>query len=775
MGTEKAGCMENLLKSSGAKKVLSAAVLSFFLSGQSAIAETSHDGSFQIAQNINGQQQQGQGFSQQQQFLLSVENRSGVDLDVLRVVNGQYARIGTAQNGFGSQFQTFTNDQLFFGYGGQILNSFVVPPNATRPLQIGPDILAAYQNPNQQQQPQNQNQGGQQQQGGLLPPGGQQQTSQPQQQGFLPAPTQSGGQAEIAPPAQKEWPYIDKPWLESPLDAVVLVNPLEASFLKASDAGGLEFVEKDAALSSSVWIVDKEEGSNVGIIRNLQEPGKSLYIDQNALDGSAVSFGSDGPTSPGGKWTIIEYGNYHIIRSVVRPELSLSWETVPTVTSGEGIKGKTAWIMQTIEFWLELQSAFSEGGALARLPETLAKASKKADEEYAEFLAGQERERLAKEAQKAKELEEFNKNFLANQRKTAKVYKRAEQPDALSVQLGVQEPFQLDNGTIQQNFEFATNTTHWLESRILKVSQDAAHEHLVEVKLVPKVTAFVQNGLLYLEVGTDTNSIISVTKNGQIPPTNQPKDTFFIGGVQLAVATTNGAPNNIFPINENSRLDRSRNTDTSEGFDVSADSVGFNKSKSTGSGLGATIQNYKVTGIEARQTDRDRGVTYRWAQYNWTACGLSTQSTNLNDCSYNTPTDLWQEDGAVIYELKDVALSMNMEPTTTVFLMDLTRASFVGATGAVDVQFGIDVEVHAISTRDLKKVPNEDVDAKTAWKAFKGGFKTAARVDKYDFDKNFFEQEEITNELTERIGLVDSVRFDVNLRVDLKDLAQFLN
>ncbi|MFK8035233.1 MAG: cell envelope integrity protein TolA [Hyphomicrobiales bacterium] len=762
------GFMRNFLKNAVSKTAFAAATTSLLvlLGGQFATADPLPENSFQVAQNTAGQplqQQQRQNLGQQAQFYLSIENRSGVDLDVLRVVNGQYARLGVLQNNFGNQYQTFTNDQLFFGYGGQILNSFVVPQNATRPLQIGPDILASYQNPNPQQQ--RQNQGGLQGQQNLPSPPG-------SQQGFFPDEPQNGNQTQSAQPAaaEKPWPYIDKPWDESPPDAILFGSAsADAGFLSATPNGGFEYTAVENTLSSGVWLFDEEEGTDFGTIRNLQEPGKSLYIDQNAGNGTAVLYGPEGIYAPGGKWKIVEDGSLLAVRSELNPNLSLSWNDGLTVTTGKGIKAGAVWFAGTIESMLKFMGIMSR-----TLPE-LDKATKKADQEYAAILAEEERQRQAKEAEKARQLEEFNAQYRANQRKIAKVYKRADQPNALSVQLGVQEPFQLDNGTIQQNFEFATNNDTWLESRILKISAASPDEHVVDFKLVPKVTAYVQNGLMYLEVGTDTKSIIGVSKNGKIPPTNEPKDTFFIGGVRLTVAADNGAPTSIFPINENSRLDRSRSSDTSEGFDVSADSVGFNQSKSTGSGLGATIQNYKVTGNQASQTLQDRGVTYRWAEYNWTACGLSTQSTNLNDCSYNSPVDLWQDDGAVIYELKDVALSMNVEPTTTIFQINATRASMATSTKAIDVSFGVDVELHALTTRDIAKTKNEDVTLAKGWKAFKGGFKTAARLDKIDLDKGFMEQEVMVNELTERIPLAGSVRFDVVLRVDVSDLAQFLN
>lgn len=763
--------MRNFLKKAASKRALACASLFVLLGGQSAVSDPLSESSFQVAQNTAGQPlqaQQQQNFAQQAQFSLSIENRSGVNLDVLRVVNGQYARLGVLQNGFGNLYQTFTNDQLFFGYGGQILNSFIVPQNATRPLQIGPEILASYQNPNQnpQQQPQAQNQGGFQ---------GQQNIPQRPgtQQNFFPDQPQNGNQTQSAQPAaaDKPWPYVNKPWVESPSDALLLVRASGAAFLSATPDGGFEYVEQAGALSSSVWLFEEDEGSEYGTLRNLQEPDKALYIDQNAGDGSVVRYGPDGISAPGGQWKVVEEGSLLAVRPAINPNLSLSWSNGLTVTTGKGFRDGAVWLVGTVESMLEFMGLFEEGGVMNETVKALDTATTNADKEYAEILAEEERVRQAKEDEKARQLEEYQ----ANQRKIPQVYTRAERPDTLSVQLGVLDAFQRNDGIIQQDFEFATNRDYWLESEIVKISETSNDEHVVELKLVPKVTAYVQNGLMYLEVSTDTKSIVSISKNGKLPPTNQPKDTFFIGGVGLAVAATNGVPDSIFPINQNSRLDRSRSSDTSEGLDVSADSVGFNKSKSTGSGLGATIQNYKVVGYEAKEAFADRGVTYRWAQYNWTACGLSTQSTNLNDCSYNSPVDLWQEDGAVIYELKDVALSMNVEPTTSVFLINATRASMATSTGAVDVQFGIDVELHALTTRDIKKTKNEDLTLAKGWKAFKGGFKTAARVDKYDLDKNFFEQEVMVNELTERIPLAGKVRFDVVLRVDVSDLAQYLN
>lgn len=766
MRIDKVGFMNDILKKTVSRSVLVYTSLFVFLGGQFAIADPLPEDSFQVAQNTVGQPlqpYQQQNLGQQAQFPLSIENRSGVNLDVLRVVNGQYARLGVVQNGYGNQFQTFTNDQLFFGYGGQILNSFVVPQNATRPLQIGPDILASYQNPNPQQQPQGQNQGGLQGQQNLAQPPG-------SQQGFFPDKPQNGNQTQSAQPAaaDKPWPYVNKPWSESPSDAFVFINVDKTALLSAAPDGSFEYISTKVALSSSVWLFEPEEGTEYGTIRNLQEPGKSLYINENAGNGTAVLYGPEGISAPGGQWKVVKEGSLLAVRSGLNPNLALSWTGGLTVTTGKGYRAGALWLVGSVESLLEF---FGMGEMLMGV----AKAGQQIQEDGDKYLAEQERERQAKEAEEARKVEEFNKQYQANQRKIAQVYTRAEQPNALSVQLGVQEPFQLDNGTIQQNFEFATNNDVWLESRILKISAASPDEHVVDFKLIPKVTAYVQNGLMYLEVGTDTKSIIGVTKNGKIPPTNEPKDTFFIGGVKLTVAADNGVPTSIFPINENSRLDRSRSSDTSEGLDVSADSVGFNKSKSTGSGLGATIQNYKVTGNEAKQTFRDRGVTYRWAEYNWTACGLSTQSTNLNDCSYNSPIDLWQDNGAVIYELKDVALSMNVEPTTTIFQINATQASMATSTGAIDVSFGVDVELHALTTRDIAKTKNEDVTLAKGWKAFKGGFKTAARLDKIDLDKGFMEQEVMVNELTERIPLAGSVRFDVILRVDVSDLAQYLN
>ncbi|CAN0595166.1 unnamed protein product, partial [Laminaria digitata] len=78
----------------------------------------------------------------QQQFSLIIENRSGADIDLLRVVNGSYQLVGVLQNNFGTPVNTFINDTLFFGYGGaQILSSFNVTGDP-RPIQIGPELLA---------------------------------------------------------------------------------------------------------------------------------------------------------------------------------------------------------------------------------------------------------------------------------------------------------------------------------------------------------------------------------------------------------------------------------------------------------------------------------------------------------------------------------------------------------------------------------------------------------------------------------------------------------
>ncbi|CAN0592812.1 unnamed protein product, partial [Laminaria digitata] len=96
-----------------------------------------------LAQANNGQQRRAGNPAVLARKTVMIENTSGLDIDVLRVTNGQYQVVAVARTGFATPINTYGSEQLYLGAGGQsIIGSYTVPFPESGPLRLGPDVLA---------------------------------------------------------------------------------------------------------------------------------------------------------------------------------------------------------------------------------------------------------------------------------------------------------------------------------------------------------------------------------------------------------------------------------------------------------------------------------------------------------------------------------------------------------------------------------------------------------------------------------------------------------
>lgn len=797
-----------------------------------ANAQSLGDGSFQLAQNTFNQQQQ---FPQQQnfapqQFTLMIENRSGANIDLLRAVNGRYQVITVLQNNFATPIATFGSDVLYFGYGGQsILTSFTVQAGDNRPLQIGPELLASAGI----RQPQK-NGGFNQQQGGLLPDPNQnprQNTGQiggpagGQNGGLLPDPNaprnqnaqpntqpQGGGQTvsqgtrlkDVAPPApvdvsnvpandpvttagepsqpgSKFLRFTNLPWSSAPDEAFMLsVLRQNSALISANRFGVVSLVAKAGdATTGATWYFEETEYPDEYRIRSVENPQNAIYIAGDPVDGALLTLGPEGATAPTGLWKKRpRYPNYDsgvfLLQSAPFERLFLFYDDGLRLEEVDLSKpgARPLLMIRSVEFFKVLESVMSENaGALAELDSNIKDLNVRAEEEKKRQIAEQEREK-----QEALEKEAAFANRYAHLRVPTIL---GNGNSGVSVRMGVDKPFETEDGRHVLAYTFEKDEEVRMVSR--GVLNDYNMDHRVILDVNPEVYAIVEDGKLYIRVKTPlqsprgekvTNSAsVRLLSEGEyfVPSLDLGRDRWFIGNVNMSVQGHLAAVTSILPENENARTDIGRSADETTGVDFSTDAIGGNSSNTVGKNINESIYDYRISGL----IDRKNASNIK-AVYSWVGCGLAQNVTNKNSCSYNEPSDLWEEEGALIRELKQISIDLPILETDTVLKVNASKASFPQW---LPVKLTYDIELHllGIDESGTKEIQSAD-DAGGAFEAgVTGTLELVTSPKKWNKDDaKAIYVDRIRNSNVKRLNKYDTVRMELELLLHVEQLRPYM-
>lgn len=754
-----------------------------------------------LAQANNVQQRRSGNSAVLARKTVMIENTSGLDIDVLRVTNGQYQVVAVARTGFATPINTYGSEQLYFGAGGQsIIGSYTVPFPESGPLRLGPDVLASagIQAPQQQasqqppfqgqaQRPQGQQPQGQQQFNGQQSFTNQQQFQGQQQQqnfqgqtqqAFLPNQTnpqqfqqrpQNQSQQPrqnplsvlpeinptappIIPPEAKVPPknpelatiterraFKNQPWTESPHDSILAVPETGKGALTTNQHGQFEIVDLAQARSGATWFFEQIGDKEQYYIRNVQEPDKFLYIDDATTDGVAPKFGPEGAQTINGRWNIAkdQFGYFDVITSDARPEFKLAFSDDTLTVTTNSGPG-------TDTNWL-LQTVKGMKEFMGFMEEN-AGAFVQMDENIKALdrqVAEQEKQRLQEE--EAQRLA---------QQKIPWISGGGQGQNYLTMRMGfgnIEEPVP---GEVY-GLRYIYDAPQQARMTAGPFQTDTVDKQTVELFLRPEVYAFVDNGKLYVRLKTSDGTILQMAKNGIKPAITSTEGTYYLGGVRKQTWLYGGPAIRVSPVSTNTATDGGFSRDTTAGLDLSIESFGGNYSESVGRNVNFSSLDYRVSG------GFDRGG----ASYDWEGCGLAVTVSTIDNCTYSGPLDLWDEDSASLRNMKDISLTMPLMITDSLFVVDTPKSQLQDS---LNLNINVGVVLHAVTTTK-NSANNSD------WDEFATGFTYVFRPDKWDFNESLEDQTHIRNNLTERTPYNTPASFTINLSLDITQLKPYMN
>ncbi len=744
-----------------------------------ATDEPANDKPIVIAQANNGQQPRGGNPAVLARKTIMIENTSGMDIDVLRITNGQYQRVAVSLNGYATPVATYGSEQLFFGAAGQtILGSYTVPFPESGPLRLGPEILAnagiqppqqqqafqppqqqQFQGPNQQFQAQQQFQGQQQQ--AFLPNQNNQQQfrqtpqNQPQQPrenplSVLPEITPSA--PPVIPPEAKVPPknpelaaiterraFKNQPWTESPHDSILVVPETGKGALTTNQHGEFEIVDLSQARSGATWFFEQIGDKEQYYIRNVQEPDKFLYVDESTTDGAAPKFGPEGALTVNGRWNIAkdQFGYFDVITSDARPEFKLAFSGATlTVTTKSGPQTDTNWLLSSVKGMKEFMGFIEDNvDAFVQMDENI----KALDRQVAE----QEKQRL----------EEEESRRLAQQ-KTPWISGGGNGENYLTMRMGfgnIEEPVP---GKVY-GLSYKYDAPRQPQIIAGPFQTDTVDQQTVELSLRPEVYAFVDNGKLYVRLRTTDGTMLQMLKNGVKPAISDTEGTFYIGGLRNQTWLYGGPAIRVSPTSTNTSTDAGFSKDTTSGIDLSIESFGGNYSESIGKNVNFSSLDYRISG----------GFEKGGASYSWEGCGLAVTVSTIDNCTYSGALDMWDEDTASLRNMKDISLTMPLMITDTLFVVDTPKARLQDS---LTLNINVAAVLHGIST--IKNSANN-----STWDEFATGFTYVFRPDKWDVNESLEDQTHIRNNLTEKTKHVAIASFTINLNLDIAQLKPYMN
>lgn len=716
---------------------------------------------------------------------LMIENRSGMDIDLLQQRNGQYQLVTVLRSGYATPLNAFNCQTYFFGVGGQaIVGSYTVPFPRQGPVRLGPEVLAnagiqppqqqqqAFQQPqfqgqNQQFAPQQQFQGQQQQgfqgqqQQAFLPnqtspqqfgQNPQNQLQQPRQNPLSVLPEITPSAPPVLPPEARVPPknpelaalterraFKNQPWMESPHDSILVVPQTGKGALTTNQHGEFEIVSLSQARSGATWFFEQIGDKEQYYIRNVQEPDKFIYVDETTTDGAAPKFGPEGAQTINGRWSIAkdQFGNYDVITSDARPEFKLAFSgNTLTVTTKSGPRSETNWLLSSVKGMKEFMGFMEENvDAFVQMDQNIKELERQEAEREKQRLEEEESRRLA-------------------QQKTPWISGGGNGQDYLTMRMGfgnVEEPVPGEVYGLRYLYDAPQ------QPRLIAgpFQTDTTDKQTVELFFRPEVYAFVDNGKLYVRLKTSDGTILQMAKNGIKPAISDTESTFFIGGVRKQSWLYGGPAIRVSPVSTNTATDGGFNRDSTSGIDLSIESFGGNYSESVGKNVNFSSFDYRVSG----------GFEKGGASYSWEGCGLAVTVSTIDNCTYSSALDLWDEDTASLRNMKDISLTMPLVITDTLFVVDTPKARLQDS---LNLSINIAAVLHGIST--IKNSPNN-----STWDEFATGFTYVFRPDKWDVNESLEDQTHIRNNLTEKTRHGAIAGFTINLNLDISQLKPYMN
>lgn len=779
------------------------------VSAQSANTQQLPFQTYEMAQNtFNPQAQQ---LQRQQQFSLIIENRSGADIDLLRVVNGSYQLVGVLQNNFGTPVNTFINDTLFFGYGGaQILSSFNVTGDP-RPIQIGPELLAqaGIQLPQQQTT-------------GLLPPRAQNPPeAQPQSNGRTrapvsltpnlppPSPVDMQGapppdprETVSAPPnVSKFTKLVNLPWSNAPNEATLLTFINKGTGALTADRFGNMTLNEgiSASTTASAWYLAETEFPGEFRIRSVENPETAIFIGGAPGDGQLLSLGREGLNSPTGLWKKSEIGGdglTFLIESVRFPKLFISVDNGIRLNEGRvNASGfSPRWAGLNVAELKELRGiTTSRSAAFAQLDDNMQDLQLRAEAEERRQRAEQ---RKAEEKSRAFEARfdhlktpTIQGGGGASNAKRFDVNGNVIENDLvarINVKLGVDKPFELEDGSYALSYIWPKGE---VKNRSVSIFGADGNRYHVLLEINPEVYAIAKRGEgLTLRVRTpirdSTGGIVinqarvrvvdenNGSNEGLTPSLKDPEGVLFIGNVTMTSSAWLSTATSVLHTAQNSVTDVGSSSDETTGFDVSSESVGGNRSSSLGTNTNSSINDYKILGTLQDASDeysQALGRDLKIAKYTWTGCGLANVPTNRNNCVYNSPSDLWENDGSYFRDLKPVTVDFNLLETDTTFkvLEDPNKLD-----QWLPIKLTYEVELHTVSVD--RSADDGDFEEKLG-DAFVPTILAAPKlfVSPEKWNKEGLEVI-VKNDIYERVPATATVRMETTLFLHIEQLKPYL-
>lgn len=684
-----------------------------------------------------------------------VDNQTGYEVDVLYRSGGQYVLHTKIPVGRSMRQAVTSGFTWYFGVNGEtVVHSYTNTDSEIQNLTLDDAMIVAAGLPSRANAPSLKG------------------SPEPQD---LPPPRFSQGPeitSNVPPP-----PEVDEAALNAGLDPIFgplidwysfdkdafSINSQDGRILTAEEDGTVRFKSFERGViadTKSAWIAtpladrpDRLRLSNVYFYDSY------LYIDQTrAFPGSPLLLGVEGQDSDAGVW-FFKGTEFQSIINDAQPSLFIGADGTDAIlrspdysdstslsqASGRARMDGNAFFIFSSANYLELSSLiapFTEmANEIARL-----------DQQVAEAARQKEENRRALEA------------AAAERRRIAAIPQVYRSQGGISSRLGVGDVFEGENGEKAIKFSFNESKSAEILTIDLGTSTDPMETQYADLLINPEVSAWVQDGELFLAVKTNETTTINM-RHGETPSASFPTDgNFFVGHVRANLRLNEGREVMWSPTVQNKQVGFGTSTDTTSGFNVSAEEiVGADFSNSTGSNVNFEAREYEVSGI------RGPGPSVIGSmQYEWDSCGLADKPKTDEACTYSSPVDFYDEATSGLRKIPLIAQALTGLETVTIFK---NRFPKQGLSSNVQIHLVIDVQFHAVKI--VERGPLEAATENT--QGFLEGLTFPFQPQLWDFGAPLEDQTVIKNALQTPIGTTLDRSFVITMHLNVDDLKPYMN
>lgn len=557
-------------------------------------------------------------------------------------------------------------------------------------------------------------------------------------------------------------------WTKAPLESVIFLweNDLTLEVKEDMTVGATLSInpDKSRAQTTASFILQEVDGKQgVYRIQNIYYLDSYLYIDENAQPGWPILCGPQGEVLATGEWKLQKGGLFSALISAAKPELRIHISDNGKVSlvrdnallSGNdpqielaAKKAGNAFLAMTVESFYDVRDNLVP--ALVQMDQNLKelKAQQKAKAEEA-----------AHKKQEAEAAEAERRRFA----RVPNITGGGLGTEHLIVRMGVGDLFETKEGYPSIRYSFAPPGQRPYMTANLSMSPNYDKNQFLDLRMIPEVAAWVQNGKLYVGIETGNATALSI-RHGNTNSKDKPTDgNWFIGNLRINQFWQYGQEVVMFPTVENKEVSYGFSSDASRGLNFSFEEIiGADISESRGSNVNFQTKEYGVSGT--RGTGNQMVGT---VQYEWDAQGIAAAPKRTDNRTYDSPVDLYDPETMQLRRIPIIAHNLPGITTRTIFGTFFPQEALPDQ---LALQMEITVQTHMVK---IMKTTEENTKNKN-WEDFKAGFTYVFRPDLWDFEESFEDQTKIKEAMQKPIGFTQDKTFKVLLYIHVEDLKPFM-